>query len=307
MPQLLAYFNGRFLPASQLSIAVCDAGFVQGVTVSEQLRTFRGRLFRLRQHLDRLRRSLEIVGVEPGVDLPRLGEAASQLAANNHRLLAERDDLGLSLFVTPGAYPTFAPPGGSPPTVAMHTYPLPFHLWWAKYQRGQKLAVTDIRQVPSASWPAELKCRSRMHYYLADREAHLADPGARALLLDQEGKVVEASTANVILYRRREGFISPPRERILPGVSIAVLAELARDSGVPFLHRDVTVDDVVGADEVILSSTAPCLLPVVSLNGRPIGSGKPGDAFRRALSAWSDLVGLNIERQAEEFRHRAAG
>jgi len=305
MPELLAYLNDRFLPASDLSIPVYDAGFVQGVTVSEQMRTFRGRLFRMPQHLARLRRSLEIVGVDPGVELARLEEAAEELVAHNHGLLSEGDDLGLSLFVTPGAYPTLAPPGGSPPTVAMHTYPLPFHLFCDKYRQGQALVVSEIQQVPSACWPAELKCRSRMHYYLADRQANLAVPGARALLLDEEGMVIESSTSNIVIYKREEGFLSPPREKILPGVSIAALAELSDGLGIPFHYRDLTVEDVAGADEFLLSSTSPCLLPVVSLDERPISDGRPGDAFRQVLSRWSGLVGLDIEQQALRFRKRA--
>ena len=130
--------------------------------------------------------------------------------ARNHRLLEADDDLALCLFVTPGEYPAMAPPEGAGPLVAMHTYPLPFQLWCDTYEQGQRLVATEIVQVPAASWPAELKCRSRMHYYLADRSAQRADPAARALLLDAEGYVVEASTANVVVYRQDEGFISRP-------------------------------------------------------------------------------------------------
>ena len=121
MSEPLAYANGRFVPAHELTIPVWDAGFIQGVTVAEQLRTFDGRLFRLTQHLQRLRRSLDVVGIDLGEELERLGPVAEEVASHNHRLLAAGDDLVLSLFVTPGAYPTLAPPQGSTPTVGMHT------------------------------------------------------------------------------------------------------------------------------------------------------------------------------------------
>ncbi|MDA1052838.1 MAG: aminotransferase class IV [Planctomycetota bacterium] len=299
----LAYLNGQFVPDASLSVPIHDAGFVQGVTVAEQLRTCGGKLFRLDEHLERLQRSLEIVDV-PGIDLPSLGKSAQELASNNHKLLAPGDDLGLSLFVTPGAYPTFAPPGPREPTIGMHTYPIPFHLWHEKYTTGERLVVSSVRQVPHNCWPLELKCRSRMHYYLADREACQREPGARALLLDQENFIAEASTASVVLFRDAEGFLLPPREKILPGVSVGVLEELAREMGIAFLHRDLTVDDVYLAEEVILCSTSPCLLPVVSLDGRPIGTGTVGRVLRQALAAWSSLVGLDIVEQAHRFSKR---
>ena len=304
MTEPLAYLNGRFIAASQAVIPVYDAGFVQGVTVAEQLRTFRGRLFRLDQHLQRLRHSLEIVGVDPQLAPAELAEIATELAARNHALLHQNDDLGLAMFVTPGAYPAFVPDGAPGPTVCMHTVPLSFQLWSEIYERGQSLIVSDVRQIPPACWPPELKCRSRMHYYLADRQARLVERGARALLLDLDGYVSESSTANVVAYSENSGLVSPPPEKILPGISIAVLKELAANLGIRFSNRELTVEDVAHADEVFLTSTSPCLLPVVRLDGSPIGRGVPGDNFQRLLSAWSELVGVEIKKQAARFSRR---
>ena len=215
MTEPVALLNGEFIPARELTVPVYDAGFMQGVTVSEQLRTFHGSLFRLDQHLERLNNSLTIVGLEHEVEIARLAEWAVELVARNHPLLDQGDDLGLSLFVTPGPYATLAPAGAQGATIGMHTFPIPFHQWVNLYDQGQPLEVTDIRQVPAACWPTELKCRSRMHYYLADLHARRKDRGARALLLDASGYVNEASTANIVIYRRDEGLVSPPREKIL--------------------------------------------------------------------------------------------
>ena len=233
MSEPIAYYNGRLLPVSQLSLPVYDTGFVLGVAVSEQIRTFCGALFRLDQHLSRLERSMEIVGVDPGIDLPKFAEIASHLAARNHRLLDVGDDLGLSLFVTPGPYATFAPPGKVQATVCMHTYPLPFSSWVKKYTEGQALATSDTEQVPAACWPPELKCRSRMHYYLADRQAAIRHPGARALLTDAQGYVVEASTANILVHDQDQGLVAPPRASILPGVSLGVFGRTGNSAEDP--------------------------------------------------------------------------
>jgi branched-subunit amino acid aminotransferase/4-amino-4-deoxychorismate lyase len=301
----LAYLNGQLLPESSLTLSPTDTGFVLGATVAEQLRTFGGRIFRLKDHLARLEHSLEVIGVDPGIKRTDLAIAAEDLAEHNHRLLDPGDDLGLSVFVTPGQYPAYSPPGPAAPVLCMHTYPLPFRLWARKYQVGQVLATTSFEQVSPRCWPPELKCRSRMHYYLADREAAAAEPGARALLLDARGMVSEASTANIVVFHHPEGLIAPPHTKVLPGISVAVVAELAVRLKIPVSERDLTVDEVASASEVMLTSTPSCLVPVTHFNRRPVGNGNPGPIFQRILSAWSDLVGIDIVGQAQKYANRA--
>jgi branched-subunit amino acid aminotransferase/4-amino-4-deoxychorismate lyase len=137
-----------------------------------------------------------------------------------------------------------------------------------------------------------------MHYYLADQEARRREPGARALLLDQDGYVGEASTANVVIYNEGEGIVSPRMDKVLPGVSVAVLRALAEAEGVPFIERDLTLEEFRAADEAWLSSTSICLLPIVRCDGEPIDAGKPGPMYARMLGAWNRAVGLDLAEQA---------
>jgi len=304
MDQPQAYLNGRFLPAASAAISLTDSGFVLGAAVAEQLRTFGGRVFRLEDHLLRLERSLEVIGVDPRLASDRLAEIARELVARNHRLLAPGDDLGLSIVVTPGPYPAYAGSEPREPTVCLHTYQLPFHLWAEKYQTGQALVTTDVEQVSPRSWPPSLKCRSRMHYYLADAQADAVEPGARALLLDREGFVTEASTANLAVVRDG-GLIVPPRAKVLPGISLAQTLELAGALGIPTSQRDLRPDDVASADEVLLTSTPLCLLPVTRFDGRPVAQGLPGPIYRRLMTAWNERVGLDVVAQAERFARRS--
>ena len=143
-----------------------------------------------------------------------------------------------------------------------------------------------------------------MHYYLADLAARKLDNQARALLLDREGRITETSTANVVLYRDGEGLLSPRRETGLPGISLMFLQELAAKRHIPFAERDLFLDDALAADEVLLTSTPNCLLPVVALNGQPIGEGKPGSLFRQLLKVWSEAVGVDIALQARRYAAR---
>jgi branched-subunit amino acid aminotransferase/4-amino-4-deoxychorismate lyase len=299
MSEPTAFLNGRWIPASAAAVSVGDAGFVLGTTVAEQLRTFQGTLFRLDAHLARLFHSLEILGVDPGLKPDEFARIAEELVPQNYRLLPPGADLGLSIVVTPGMVPRFATAAEpSQPTVCMHTYPLRFQLWAEKYRTGQALAVTDVEQVPARCWPPSLKCRSRMHYYLADRQAALLDPSARALLLDAQGFVTETTTANVLVYRCDRGLISPPFAKILHGISLMTIVELAAKLAIPLSEQDLAPQDVAAADEAMLTSTSMCLLPATRLNGLPIGDGRPGPIFAKLLAAWSAMVGVDIAAQA---------
>ena len=299
----LSFWNGELVTDAELLISVFDLGFVQGATVSEQLRTFGGKLFQFDEHMRRLRRSLQIVGIVD-LDIDALHAEAEVIVSHNHSLLQLGDDLGLTLLVTPGQNCVSAHGDGPTPTVGIHTTPIPFHRWADKYVSGERLVVSSVRQIPANCWPAELKCRSRMHYFLADREAQRKEPGARALLLDQDGFLAEASTASVILFRAAEGIVAPMAEKVLPSVSVGVLKSLARQLAIEFVHRDITIDDVRSADEVFLSSTSPCVLPVVSVDGSQIGSGVSGPVFRKLIDAWNSLVGLDIAAQSVQFAVR---
>lgn len=310
MSEPLAYENGRLVAASRVSVPIFDQGFVQGVTVAEQLRTFDGKLFRFADHIRRLRRSLEIVQVDCGLTDEQWGTLADELVTHNLAMQADGDDLGLCVFVTPGPYPTFAaapdvvPIEDLRPRVVAHTFPIPFGQWAKTYVDGQPLAVSSIRQVPGFCWPTELKCRSRMHYYLADLDAAKRFPGSRALLLDESGAVCEASTANLFAYFEGEGFVAPPSTDVLPGISLSTVDELAKQIDVPFVRRIMMPEELKTASEVLLCSTSPCVLPVTQIDGEPIGDGKPGPQFERLLNAWSEHVGLDIAAQAKRFADR---
>ncbi|HEX4130452.1 MAG TPA: aminotransferase class IV [Pirellulales bacterium] len=303
MSEPLAYLNGSFVPASQAVVPVWDTGFVLGATVAEQLRTFGGKLFALDAHLERLRRSLQIVGVDPGLTSAQLAETAEKLVAANYSLLPPGSDLGLAIFVTPGSYGATAPAAAiDRPSVGLHTYPLPFERWARKYTDGERLVVSDIEQVSERCWPAELKCRSRMHYYLADRLADKQSPGSRALLLDRHGNIAETAAANIVVYRSGDGLLTPRREMVLPGISLAKIETLAHRLGVPFRECDLSLVDLGSAEELMLTSTPYCVLAVTSVDGQPVGDGRPGPVFRRLLEAWNIDAGLDIVAQALQFQ-----
>lgn len=306
MNEPLVYLNGQIVPAAQARLAIYDAGIVLGATVTEQTRTFNKRPWRLDEHLDRLFRSLRYTRMNLGLSKEQLTDISNELVEHNARLLDDVEELGLIHFVTAGEYATYAGrirTGETPlpptPTVCVHTFPLPFEMWAKKMRMGAHLVTPSIRQVPPQCYDPKMKCRSRMHYYLAEQEARLVDPEASALLLDLAGNVTETSAANFLIVERGT-LVSPTTVSTLPGISRAMVIELAGKLGIPFVERDFQVFNVINADEAFMTSTPYCLMPVTKINGLPIGNGEPGPLTRRLLAAWSAAVGLDIEKQIQD-------
>jgi branched-subunit amino acid aminotransferase/4-amino-4-deoxychorismate lyase len=300
MSGAIAYLNGRIIPAVEARLPVYDTGVVLGATVSEQTRTFRLRPFRLDDHLARLFRSLDRARLDIVLTKADLAAISLELVEHNGRLLEEGDELGIIQFVTAGEYATYAGMSGSParttPTVCVHTYRLPFELWAHKMRIGAHLMTPSIRQVPAECYSPQMKCRSRMHFYLADQEARQRDPEAFALLLDLKGNVTETNAANFLIVEDGT-IVSPCTRDILPGISRGMIIELAGQLGVPFAERDIPPARIKNAQEAFLTSTPYCLMPVTKINGAAIGTGQPGSLTRRLLAAWSKVVGLDIEQQ----------
>jgi branched-subunit amino acid aminotransferase/4-amino-4-deoxychorismate lyase len=300
-----AWLDGRFIPQADFSIPPGDAGFVLGATVTEQLRTFRGRLFLPEPHATRLADSLAVVGIAPAHLIGDIMAAAERIGTHNHRLLAESvppADLGLVIFVTPGDQASQHRGKGGPPRTGIHTFPLAFGMWADAYEQGVALRSVSVQQVPSDCWPLGAKVRSRLHYFLADREAAAAEPGARAVLAHHDGRISETSTANIAIVNA-DGVTAPPAGDALPGVSLSFARTLASKLGIPWQQRSLTAADLARADEVLLTSTPNCVLPATRFDGRPVGTGRPGPVFRSLLAGWSNEVGIDIAAQA---RHHAA-
>ena len=289
----VAYYNSEIINREELSIDIRDLGFILGTTISERLRTFGGQLFELDAHLERLRQSLDITQLSPTQSLSELKEAAVSLVNRNHPLLKPGSDLGLAILVTPGES------RGGECNVLMYTDELPFKQMHQWYQEGIALQVSDHRQVPANCWPPELKCRSRMHYYLADQQANRRQTGARALILDQNENIAEVSTANIFIYEQHNGLVSPKDDQILSGISLSVVQTLAEEINIPFSRENITLDRLMGADEVLLCSTSPCVWSASQCNGTQVGTLSNETTATRLQQAWSRRVGMNIVVQAD--------
>jgi branched-chain amino acid aminotransferase len=297
MSEPVAYLNGQYLLQSHLAIPFCDAGFVYGATVTDLVRTFHHRLFRLSDHLSRFRQSCNSAHVPLHASDDELADISSRLVAHNSGLLTPEQDLALVMFATPGPVQRYAggTGGAAGPTLGMHTFPLPFARYLPYIRQGVRLFVpTTVRQLPAECVDPRIKQRSRLHWWLADHEAQQADPGSMALLLDLDGHVTETASSNLAIVRHG-AVLTPPRPCVLPGVSMRVVEELCGELGVRFEERPLTLDDCFHAEEAFVTCTSFCLAGVSAINRVPIPW--PGKKFQQLLGAWSRHAGVDIQGQ----------
>ena len=299
MNEPIAYLNGRIVPVSQAALSVFDLGVVAGASATEMIRTFRHKLFRLDEHLDRLQQSLRLLEIDPGLSRNELVALCHRVVEENSRLIPAEHDLGLVVFVTAGQNLTYLGRASiaiaKTPSVCVHTFPLPFELWADKYDVGLHLVTTSVRSPLNETIPFTVKHRNRLHWQIADREARRIDPLAMAVMVDGDGFLTETGTGNLCVVEGKT--ILTPEHDVLHGISRGVAAELAQSLGITFAYGRVSPEELSRSSEAFLTSTTHCLLPVTRFNQQPIGNGRPGPVFQQMISAWGELVGVDIVDQ----------
>ncbi len=294
------YLSGQMVPESEAKISIFDSAVLLGDTVTESTRTFGHRPFKLDRHLTRLYKSLKVTRIDPGCSREQMTRITLEVLAANAACYGPEDDCWLvhnisrGLFI-PGPDPTVP---HSRPTIMIYTLPLDLRGWARFYADGCHAVTAMSRVIPSQALDARIKNRSRMAYTLAELEVKLVDPQAQGILLDVDGNVAENKGGNVFLVA--DGVLKTPRTgNCLAGISRETVLELAGQLGLAMQECDLQPYDLYTADELFFTSTPYCLLPATRINGLPVGSGRVGPVTKRLLTAWSELVGLDIVAQAE--------
>lgn len=293
--EYVAWLNGEYIPLSQASLSVLDAGVTTGASVTERLRTFRHAPFLLDKHLERFSRSADAAFVPLRLPANRIDALVHTTVEKNSALISKDDDLAISIFATAGT--------SAGPSLCIHATRIAASAEYAPYyEAGLRLAVPSTRAIPIDSLSPQIKTRSRLHWHIADRQASQAESGAKALLVDHNGYVTETAAGNVFVVSGNR-LLTPRRSNTLRGISQQHVMELAGKLGIACSEADLYVGDVQSADEVFTSSSVYCLLPVVRLNQSIIGDGRPGPVHRQLLASWSKAVGVEI---AEQMRRMAS-
>ena len=272
------FLNGKVLPLGEARVSVLDRGFIFGDGVYELVPVYSRVPFRLDEHLERLERSLAAVAI-------RNPYSRAQWRAHVNALVAAQpfEDQGVYFQVTRGvAKRDHAFPKDAEPTVFMMANPLVNPPPALVEAGGAAVSAPDNRWLR-----CDIKSISLIGNVLLRQLS--ADAGAAETILFRDGKLTEASASNVFIVKR--GVIAgPPKSNlILPGITYDVVVELARASGMPIELREVVEAEVRAADEVWVTSSSKEVLAIVTLDGKPVGEGRPGPAFRRMYGLYQDF------------------
>jgi D-alanine transaminase len=264
------YLNGRFLPLAEATIPVLDRGFIFGDGVYELIPVYSGKPFRLDEHLRRLQASLDGIRLASPYDADGWRERILALIAQH-----EAVDQSVYLQVTRGVAPRdHAFPPGVAPTVFMFVQPL------VTATPEQKAAGVCAVTAADNRW---LRCNIKAISLLANilLRQQAVDAGCAETVLLRDGMLTEGAARNFFVVKEGVLAAPPPSSLMLTGITYDVVLELARAHGIPAEVRPVSEAEVRGADELWMTSSTKEVMPIVMLDGQPVGAGVAGPLARR--------------------------
>ncbi len=278
------YLDGKFVEAADAKISVFDHGLLYGDGIFEGIRLYQGNVFRLEQHLERLWYSAKAIMLEIPIPRPEMAVAVCESCRQNGlrdgyiRLVVTRGvgDLGLSPWLCPK------------PSVfiiadKISLYPPEY------YATGLAIVTVPTRRLGPASLPPAVKSLNYLNNILAKLEARQAG-ALEAVMLNDQGFVAECTGDNIFIVHHGRLFTPAAQEGALKGITRDTIFDIAASLGVPLEEHQLTRYDLWNADECFLTGTGAEVVPVVKLDGREIGSGKPGPISHRVLAEFHRRV-----------------
>ena len=281
-PQI--YIDGKFYAQSEAKVSVFDHGLLYGDGIFEGIRFYNGRVFRLEEHLGRLWDSARSIRLEIPMSVREMTEALLETIRENGlregyiRLLVTRGVGNLGLNPEQCKRPSVIIIAAS-----VTLYPE------AMYQKGLTVVTCATRRTnPGALNPA-VKSLNYLNNVMARIEANLAGAD-EALMLNDAGNVAECTADNVFIIKRGHIFTPPITAGALRGITRGIVFEIAAELGLKVVETDITRHDVFIADECFLTGTAAEIIPVIEVDGRRIGTGKPGPIGARMIARFRQLT-----------------
>ena len=274
----MIYLNGSFIPIEDARISVLDRGFIFGDGVYEVIPVYSHRPFRLTEHLHRLQKSLDGIQLRnPYTDI-EWTELVEQIIASN-----EGDDQYLYLQITRGVAPRdHAFPKEVIPTVFIMSSPL--------VVASKELIVAGVSAITANDnrWSrCDIKATSLLPNVLLRQMA--VDSGATETLLLREGFLTEGSASNVFVVKDKLLLAPPKSHLMLSGITYDVVLELADKYQIPYEIREISEYDIRIADELLLTSSTKEIMPITLLDGKKVGSGKPGEIFAQLYQYYQNF------------------
>jgi len=278
------YVNGQYCDEKNAKVSVFDHGFLYGDGIFEGIRAYNGRVFKLREHIDRLFCSAKAILL----NIPMAPEEMVRAVIETCRRNNIRDGY-IRLVVTRGAGTLGLNPNRcKDPSViiiadTIQLYPPEL------YENGMEIVtVATTRNLHGALNPA-IKSLNYLNNILAKIEANNAGC-EEAIMLNAQGFVAECTGDNIFIVKSGQMFTPPLSAGALYGITRAVVMDLARKGGVPVSEPNLTRYDLFNADECFLTGTGAELIPIVKIDGRLIGTGKPGPLTGKLVEKYHALT-----------------
>lgn len=281
--ELLIYINGEFVPESEAKISIFDHGFLYGDGVFEGIRAYNGRVFKLKEHIDRLYDSAKAISLEIPISKQEFVEIILETLRKN-----KLRDAYIRPIVTRGIGDLGLDPRKcKDPTVIVITKP------WGKlygdlYEKGLTAVTVTVRRVSFDALPPNIKSLNYLNNILAKIEAN-AKGGDEAIFLDRNGYISEGSGDNIFIVKNGTVY-TPPTINNLKGITREAVIELISKLGIPFRETNLGLYDLYTADEVFVTGTAAEIAPIIVIDGRKIGDGKPGKITRKLMEEFRKLT-----------------
>jgi branched-chain amino acid aminotransferase len=281
---LQIYINGTFYDKENAKISVYDHGLLYGDGIFEGMRSYSGKVFRLSEHMDRLYESARAICLQIPISKEQMeADVIETLRRNN------LSDAYIRLVVTRGAGSLGLDPNrtSNPQVIIIADH---IALYPAEYyETGLKIiTASTIRNHPAALSP-RVKSLNYLNNIMAKIEGQQAGC-VEALMLNHKGEVAECTGDNIFIIKR-EQLLTPPKDAgILEGITRNAVLGLARSLGIPAQEITLTRHDLLVADECFLTGSAAEVIPVISIDGRPIGDGKVGPITTKLMTEFKALV-----------------
>jgi len=282
MTERLVYINGEFVPESEAKISVFDHGFLYGDGVFEGIRAYKGVVFKLREHLERLYDSAKFLRIEIPMSKEDLMEVILETVRRNGL-----SDCYIRVVITRGVGDLGLDPRKcEKPSIIIIARPMAPLLG----KRSVSLIISSVRRDGVDATNHQAKSLNYLNNILAKLEA--INAGADdAVMLDSRGFVSEATGENIFIVKDERIMTPPPTSGILSGITRDCVIELARRLGYEVVERELTPFELLTAGEVFLTGTAAEIVPVESVNGRKMGERVPGPITERLIEEFEKLKG----------------
>jgi len=275
MSEQVVYLNGAFVPLSEARIPVLDRGFIFGDGIYEVVPVYDGRPFRLTQHLKRLERSLAAISIDNPFDEAGWRALIADLVGRHGW-----PNQFVYMQITRGvARRDHAFPKGIQPTVFAMTSEFVEPAAALREQGLSVITADDERWLH-----CDIKSVSLLGNVLAKQAA--VDAGAAECMMFRDGILTEGSSSNIWVVRNGRVLGSPVNHLVLEGIRVGLLAELCARCGLDYELRRVPREEVLQADELMLTSATREILPITKVDGAPVGNGRPGPVYQRLIEAY---------------------